>query len=278
MNTLESFGAGLGLLGEGMSFLRRERRLWPLAVVPVVFAMALVAIAVSTFWLRLEMIHEAFVSLLPALEATDWWTWIWVGPGRLVLWLVGWFGVVVAFALSLLTALLVANLLSAPFLDRLSVRVEAIESGAPADSEPAQSAGVVVREALRSFAAELSRLGFLIAVWGSLTLVGFIVPGAHFVTGPLLVAATVLLLPLDYAGFALDRRRISFRGRRRWIHEHLATMAGFGGVAFLACLVPGLNLVVMPALVTAGTLLVMRTALLASPEAGSAQDERAELS
>jgi uncharacterized protein involved in cysteine biosynthesis len=41
-------------------------------------------------------------------------------------------------------------------------------------------------------------------------------------------------------------------------------MTGFGGVAFLACLVPGLNLLIMPALVTAGTLLVLRTEPLES--------------
>jgi uncharacterized protein involved in cysteine biosynthesis len=35
-------------------------------------------------------------------------------------------------------------------------------------------------------------------------------------------------------------------------------MAGFGSVAFVACFVPGLNLVMMPALVTAGTLFVER--------------------
>jgi uncharacterized protein involved in cysteine biosynthesis len=35
-------------------------------------------------------------------------------------------------------------------------------------------------------------------------------------------------------------------------------MTGFGGVAFLACLVPGLNLLVLPGFVTAGTLLVLQ--------------------
>ena len=34
-------------------------------------------------------------------------------------------------------------------------------------------------------------------------------------------------------------------------------MAGFGSVAFVACFLPGLNLLMMPALVTAGTLLVV---------------------
>jgi CysZ protein len=204
------------------------------------------------------MIHEAWVSLLPILEATSWWSWIWVGPGRVVLWLVGWLGVALAFAFALIVSLLIANLLSAPFLDQLSVRVERLASGS---REPeSQNAGSLISETLRSFSAELQRLAFMMSIWVFLGLTGFIVPGAHFVTGPLLIAATVLLLPLDYAGFALDRRGLSFRHRRRWLRENLATMTGFGGVAFLACLVPGLNLLVMPGFVTAGTLLVLQRA------------------
>jgi len=251
------FREGFFLLAEGAGFLRRERRLWPLAVIPVFFATLLVGMAVALFWVRLEMIHSAWLSVLPVLEATDWWAWIWVGPGKLVIWLLGWLGVVVAFALSLIAALLLANLVSAPFLDQLSQRVERIARG----ELPTTSAGSggVIRETLRSFAAELQRLAFLGFIWIALSGVGFVVPGAHLVTGPLLVVVTVLLLPLDYAGFALDRRQIPFRSRRRWLWANLPTMTGFGGVAFLACLVPGLNLLIMPALVTAGTLLVLRT-------------------
>jgi len=251
------FREGLFLLAEGAGFLRRERRLWPLAVIPVFFATLLVGMAVALFWVRLEMIHSAWLSVLPVIEATDWWAWIWVGPGKLVIWLLGWLGVVVAFALSLIAALLLANLVSAPFLDQLSQRVERIARG----ELPTTSAGSggVIRETLRSFAAELQRLAFLGFIWIALSGVGFVVPGAHLVTGPLLVVVTVLLLPLDYAGFALDRRQIPFRSRRRWLWANLPTMTGFGGVAFLACLIPGLNLLIMPALVTAGTLLVLRT-------------------
>ena len=256
-NSIGGFRTGLGLLGEGARFIRGERRLWPLAIVPVLFATVLVTIAASLFWTRLDTIYQAWVSVLPVLEVTDWWTWIWVGPGRLLLWLVGWLGVLLVFALSLIAALLLANLLSAPFLDQLSVRVEAIANGDR--SGQSQGFGDLIGETLKSFVAELQRLIFLIVVWGSLSLIGFVIPGAHLVTGPLLIAATVLLLPLDYAGFALDRRGIPFRARRQWLRENLPTMTGFGGVAFLACLVPGLNLLILPALVTAGTLLVMRT-------------------
>ncbi|HIF92120.1 MAG TPA: hypothetical protein EYQ60_03215 [Myxococcales bacterium] len=247
---------GVGLVGEGVAFLRRERSLWPLALVPALFATLLVGLAVSLFWVRIEMIHEAWVSMLPVLEAVRWWSWIWVGPGRAILWLIGWIGVAVGFALVLVVALLTANLLSAPFLDQLSIRVERIEQA----DNPQESleAGNFISETLRSFAAELQRLLFMMSVWASLGLIGFIIPGAHFVTAPMLIAVTILLLPLDYAGFALDRRGIPYRDRRRWLRENMSTMTGFGGVAFLACLVPGLNLLVMPGFVTAGTLLVLR--------------------
>ena len=59
------------------------------------------------------------------------------------------------------------------------------------------------------------------------------------------------------AGFALDRRGVAFRDRLRFVRANWSTMAGFGSVAFVACFLPGFNLIVMPALVTAGTLLVV---------------------
>ncbi|MFK7898422.1 MAG: EI24 domain-containing protein [Myxococcota bacterium] len=249
------FREGVFLFAEGLSFLRGRPGLWPLAVVPVLLALIFVGIAVSVFWAHLDAVRTTWAELLPVLEATDWWTWIWVGPGRALFWFLGWLAVVISFAVALVGALFTANLLSAPFLDRLSERVEILAAGGV--HAPREDAGLI-RETLRSFAAELGRLGFLAGLWISLTLAGFVLPGAHLITGPLLVLATVLFLPLDYAGFALDRRGLRFSDRRRWLRANLSTMGGFGGVAFLASLVPGLNLLIAPILVTAGTLLVTR--------------------
>jgi CysZ protein len=247
---------GILLLTEGAGFLRRERRLWALAWIPILFALVSVVSATSIFWVRLDWIHAYWVELLPVLDVTSAWSWIWVGPGRLLFWLAGWLGVLVSLAISLLAALLLANLAAAPFLDRLSLRVEEIVSGQPSDV----SGGFwdQVSDVMRSFAAELRRLAFLGFVWLVLSLVGVLIPGAQLVTAPLLVVTTILFLPLDYAGFALDRRGIPFARRRGWLVENLSLMMGFGAVAFVACLVPGLNLLIMPAQVTAGTLLVLR--------------------
>lgn len=250
------FEEGLRLLFEGTRFLRRESSLWPLAIVPVFLSLVCVAIAGTLFLSNLGPIAAWCSSFLPVVEATQWWSWLWVGPAIFLIWIASGLAVVVAFGVAIVAALLVANLVSAPFLERLSFRVEALaRSGDPV--EGGEGSGVIA-SALRSLAAELARVGFLALVWTGLSLVGLIVPGAHLLTAPLLVLTTIFFLPLEYAGHAFDRRGASFRDRLRFVFAHRATMAGFGSVAFAACFVPGLNLLVMPALVTAGTLLVLR--------------------
>jgi CysZ protein len=247
---------GVMLLGEGATLLRHQRRLWPLACVPLLFTLLLMTGATVLFWSHLDGIHAFAGSWLPRLEAQAWWSWLWVGPGLALFWLIGWLAVLVGFGVTLVASLLLASLASAPFLDRLSQRVEEIVLGRPGAG--ANDLPGILLETLRSFAAELRRLAFLVATWLLLSGVGFLIPGAHLLTGPLLVGVTVLFLPLDYTGFALDRRQVSFPRRRRWLVAHLPLMVGFGGVAFVACLVPGLNLLLMPVMVTAGTLLVLR--------------------
>lgn len=253
---LADFEEGLRLLFEGGRFLRRAPSLWPLAIVPVFLALVAVAIAGSLFLANLGSIVAWCDSLLPVFEATSVWSWLWVGPATFAVWVAGGLIVVVLFAVAIVGALLAANLVSAPFLERLSARVEELARSAEGMA-PAPEASVPVT-ILRSFAAEAQRIGCLALAWIGLSLVALIVPGASFVTTPLLVALTVLFLPLEYAGHAFDRRGLSFRDRLRFVRANRAVMAGFGTVAFVACFVPGFNLLMMPALVTAGTLLVVR--------------------
>ncbi len=238
-----------------IALLRRERALWPLASVPVLFALLSVVTATIAFAAGLDEIHALWSAFAPELEVTSRWAWLWIAPARLLFFLLAWLAVLVSFAVALVAAILVAKLLSAPFLDRLSERVEAL-----AGHEPLETASrrTWLSSVLGSFWAELQRVAFLASVWLLLAVSGALVPGAHLVTGPIFVAVMLLFLPLDYAGFALDRRGLRFRERRRWLREHRATMLGFGAIAFVSALVPGLNLVMLPTLVTAATLMVVR--------------------
>ena len=251
---LAGFEAGLRLLFEGAGFLRRQHRLWPLAIVPVFLSLVFVAIAGSLFLANLGPIAAWCSGFLPVLEAAHGWSWIWVGPATFLVWIASGLAVVVAFGAAIVAALLAANLVSAPFLERLSFHVEAIvRGGTLSESELG-----FVAAGLRSLWAEFARIGLLASVWGALSLLGLIVPGAQVLTAPALVLFTIFFLPLEYAGHAFDRRGVRFRDRLRFLAAHPATMAGFGSIAFAACFVPGLNLLMMPALVTAGTLLVVR--------------------
>ena len=249
------FEDGLRLFFEGARFLRREPSLWPLVIVPVLLSLVFVAISGSLFFANLAAITAWCNSFLPVLVATSWWSWLWVGPAMFLVWIAGGLAVVIVFGAAIVAALLAANLLSAPFLERLSWRVERIAQVGQVDDAVDEPNSIGA--ALRSFFAEIQRIGFLVFLWAGLSLAGLVVPGAHLLTAPLLVITTILFLPLEYAGHAFDRRGASFRDRLRFVRANLSTMVGFGSVAFFACFLPGLNLLMMPALVTAGTLLVV---------------------
>jgi len=115
-----------------------------------------------------------------------------------------------------------------------------------------------IREGGRAMSEELRRLFFFALLQGAILLLGLVVPGGQLVAPLVMVAVTVLFLPLDYASYTLDRRHVRFREKRRWVLGHRVAMIGFGTGAFLTLLVPGLNFVALPGLVVSGTLLALR--------------------
>jgi len=249
--------AGLGLVFDGMRLLVGNRGLWLLAAVPVALTFAALATTLVLIVEYYDVIRLFLTGWLPALEAGAWYAWLWVGPGRLLLFLFGLLLFVLFSGACLVLAFLLANLLSSPFLDVLSQRVEGIASGTVFDSGD-HGLSAVFADAGRSLVNESRRIAFFAALWIGISLAGLLIPGGQLLAPPLLLCLTTLLLPLDYAGDALDRRLVPFRIRRSWLRAHLSVMAGFGGAAFVTFLVPGLNFLMLPTLVAAGTLLVLR--------------------
>jgi uncharacterized protein involved in cysteine biosynthesis len=250
-------GSGVRLLFQGIGMLLRERSLWALAAVPVTFCTVALTGAGVLVYSNFEVLFLALTSWLPGLEVAAWYEWLWLGPAKL---LIGLFEVVLFAAfcgVALLVALLVANLASAPFLDLLSQRVESIVAGEASDPG-ASGFGAILREARRSLTNEFQRLVFFVGVWAVVSLGGVLIPGGQLIAPPVLLIFTALFLPLDYAGYHLDRRQVPFLTRRSWLRDHLPVMLGFGSTAMATALVPGLNLLLLPSLVVAGTLLAIR--------------------
>jgi CysZ protein len=182
-----------------------------------------------------------------------------VGPAKAALAILGAVVFAVVAGLALLISFLVANVLASPFLDVLASRVELIETGVVEEDAPTGLIGTGA-DVLRSLREELRRALFFLAVVVSLALLGFVIPGAHLVTGPAIVGFAIFFLPLDYASYTLDRRRFSFRQKRTWLMANKPVVVGFGCAAFMICWVPGLNLLAIPLLVAGGTLLAIRNA------------------
>ncbi len=248
---------GAGYLLDGARMLFREPRLWLLAAVPMLLSLAAFSTAIGLLIGNASDLHTLATGWLPQVEAGSWYTWLWIAPALVLLKALGWLMFLGLALVCLLVAYLVASLLAAPFHDLLAARDEMILTGGVRDDNPAGLLGTFAGVS-RSLLQELQRLLFFMAVVGPLAIAGLLVPGAQLLTGPLIVAFSVLFLPLDYASYTLDRRLLTFRQKRRWVFERIPTMVGFGGAAFLTCVVPGLNFIAMPLLVIAGTLLSLR--------------------
>jgi uncharacterized protein involved in cysteine biosynthesis len=249
--------SGIRLFFEGYRLLRRERSLWGLATVPTLLAVAAVSGAVWLVYSNAAGLHDGVTAWMPLLEVEAWYAWLWLGPSKLALALLGYILFLLAAGLAMVAAFLLANVASAPFLDALSERVEQIATGA-AGPGASWNLRALLGEGQRALVNELQRALFFGAVWGGIFLLGIVIPGGQLVAPPLLVVLTMLFLPLDYASYTLDRRQISFRQRREWVSSHSGVMLGFGATAFLSCLIPGLNFLMIPVFVTSGTLLALR--------------------
>ena len=244
----------LRVLRRAWSLLRRERALWPWALVPFALNLLAFGLAAAAFWANLDALAAPLQRLLDVPTPAHWTGYLWALPLWLLaavmkLVLVTAFGVALYFAFTA-----IGGVIAAPFLDVLSERVERIERGAL----PPQAPGLtgVAQRAVRSVVAEAKRVGFLLALQVLLLAVG-LVPGLQPVAAVASLAVAALFLPLVYTGFALDRRGVRFAARRRWVLSHPVESATFGGFALALFVVPGLSFFCLPWLVTAGTLFVL---------------------
>jgi CysZ protein len=238
---------------QGAVFLRQHRTLWKWALFPALINLVVFAAAFSIFISMYPSLYNLSTSFIPPASPDAWYAWFWMAPLRLLAWLIGVLLIVASFAMLFLIFLLLGTVIASPFLDVLAQRVDDVMSGRPAADN------LTLRHAVRSFTvaagAELKRLGFFVAVAMTLFLLGLIPLLSPFTV----VAAslfTLLFLPLQYAGYAMDHRLMTFAQRRALIWKHRWLMLGFGAAASLTLLIPLLNFICLPILVVGATLLM----------------------
>ena len=223
--------AGAWQVPAGFVFLLKNPRLWPLAALPALVAVLLVGTG-------------AFAGLLlvPRVDAV-----IGPAPGSWPEWLALPMSVLLGVATVGAGAFLglgLAFALAAPLLDELSRRVEARARGTVESASRGMRFEIL--ESLRG------ALYFLVAAPGVFLLgfVPFVGPLLSLLWGSRAVA-------FQMTDPALTRRGLRFADKRRWHREWRAETLGFGLAGMLGLIVPLANLLIAPALVTGGTLLVL---------------------
>ena len=165
-----------------------------------------------------------------------------IGPALgFALTLLVWIGTLIS---GLVLALAVAMLLSAPVLEQLSLKVDALVRGASIDRSKGWR-----WELTQSFRGTLF---FLIAAPGV-----FVLSLVPVVGPPLALLWGAYALAFQQTDAALARRGLGFADRRAWHRYWNLESFGFGVTGLLTLIVPLANLLVIPALTVGGTLLVL---------------------
>ena len=241
--------AGAWQVPAGLGFLALRPRLWPLAALPAVAATVLVGAGLLAAALAFPWIEERLAppgsGLPPALALAAA-----VGVGLVTLVAGAFLGL--AFALAL----------SAPVLERLSERVDALAGGVGAGQhrEPAAGLSREVTEAVRGALYLLLRAPAIVAL--------ALVP----VVGPVVALAWgAHALAWQETEGPLVRRGLDVAARRRWHRRHRAESLGFGLAGLVVLLVPLANLLLAPVLTVGATRLVVALGGDAAADGGGAQ-------
>lgn len=234
--------SGPGYLGAGLRLILqpglRQFVLLPLGINLLLFA-GLIALAVQQFEHWLDV-------LMPDLPA-------WLGFLDYLLWplFVALLLLILFFAFSV-----VANLIAAPFNGLLAEKVEILVRG-HAVAAPTLKPDELLAMAPRALLRELRKQGYFLSR-ALLLLIVSLIPGVNLVAAPLWLLFGAWSMAVEYIDYPADNHEVGWPEMLAWLRRRRWQCLGFGGATYAALLVPGLNLLLMPAAVAGATVLWVR--------------------
>lgn len=211
--------------------------LLPLAVNLILFAL-LIGFAVSEFsgWV------DTFMPTLPS----------WLSFLQYILWPLF---VVLVLLMVFFTFTLLANIIAAPFNGFLAEKVEVVVRGE--DHFPPFSVAELTAMVPRTLSREMRKLAYFLPRAIALLILSFI-PVVNLVAAPLWLLFGVWMMAVQYIDYPADNNKMSWQDMLAWLREKRWQSLSFGGITYLALLVPGLNILMMPAAVAGATLFWVR--------------------
>lgn len=211
--------------------------LLPLAVNLIVFV-GLIAVSLQQFSGWVDM-------LMPNLPN-------WLSFLQYILWPLF---VVLVLLMVFFTFNVVANIIAAPFNGFLAEKVEIVARGE--DTFPAFSWSELGAMVPRTFSRELRKLSYFLPRSIGLLILSFI-PGLNILAAPLWLLFGVWMMAVQYIDYPADNNKMSWPDMLAWLRAKRWQSLGFGGITYLALLIPFVNILMMPAAVAGATLFWVR--------------------
>ncbi|MBT8768106.1 sulfate transporter CysZ [Metapseudomonas boanensis] len=233
--------SGPQYLGEGLKLVLspglRLFVLLPLTVNLLLF-MALIGFAMQEFsgWV------DAFMPSLP-----DWLSFL-----QYLIWPLF---VLLVLVLIFFTFTMLANVIAAPLNGFLAEKVEVVVRGQ--DNFPSFSWGELMAMIPRTVGRELRKLAYFLPRAAALLILSFI-PGLNLLAAPLWIIFGIWMMAVQYIDYPADNHKLGWNEMLAWLREKRWQSLGFGGATYAALLVPGLNILMMPAAVAGATLFWVR--------------------
>ncbi|WP_313085208.1 sulfate transporter CysZ [Pseudomonas sp.] len=153
------------------------------------------------------------------------------------------------------TFTLLANIIAAPFNGFLAEKVETVARGE--DSSPPFNWTELLAMLPRTLGREARKLGYFAPRALALLALSFI-PVVNLAAAPLWLLFGVWMMAVQYIDYPADNNKLSWTEMMVWLRQRRWKSLSFGAVTYAALLVPGLNLLVMPAAVAGATLFWVR--------------------
>lgn len=153
------------------------------------------------------------------------------------------------------TFTMIANIIAAPFNGFLAEKVEVVVRGT--DDFPEFSWGELMAMVPRTIGRELRKLGYFLPRAIALFILSLI-PGLNLIAAPLWLIFGVWMMAVQYIDYPADNHKLGWNEMLAWLRSKRWTCMGFGGITYLALLIPVVNLVAMPAAVAGAVLFWVR--------------------
>lgn len=152
------------------------------------------------------------------------------------------------------TVTMVANLVGCPFNSWLAEKTYLLKTGKKIDND--DSFADVIKDIPRTIKRESHKILYFLPR-ALIILILFIIPTVNIIASLLWFVFGCWMMSVEYVDYLFDLKKKSFQSLQKFLRKNCLMSLGFGCAVVICAMIPLVNLLVMPAAVIGGALLVI---------------------